>query len=46
MYENVCGNRVGGIGLTFVWHFLGVHLIFLYHCKLTCQFSKLRDYEL
>jgi hypothetical protein len=28
MYENVCDNCVGGIELTFVWHFISVHLIF------------------
>jgi hypothetical protein len=30
MYENVCGNCVGGVELTFVWHFICVHLIFFY----------------
>jgi hypothetical protein len=28
MYENLCGNGVGGVELTFVWHFISVHLIF------------------
>jgi hypothetical protein len=28
MYENLCGNCVGGVELTFVWHFISVHLIF------------------
>jgi hypothetical protein len=33
MYENLCGNCVGGVQsvqLTFVWHFISVHLIFFY----------------
>jgi hypothetical protein len=28
MHENPCGNPVGGAELTFVWHFISVHLIF------------------
>jgi hypothetical protein len=27
MYENLCGNCVGRVELTFVWHFISVHLI-------------------
>jgi hypothetical protein len=47
MYENLCGNCVGDVELTFVWHFISVHLIFfLYHCTMIWQFSKLRGYEL
>jgi hypothetical protein len=46
MYANLCGNCVGGVELTCVWHFISLHLIFLYHCRLIWQFWKLRDYEL
>jgi ribosomal protein S26 len=28
IYENLCDNCVGGVELTFVWHFINVHLIF------------------
>jgi hypothetical protein len=30
MYENLSGNCVGGVELTFVLHFTSVHLFFLY----------------
>jgi hypothetical protein len=46
MYEHLCGKCASRVELTFVWHFIYVHLIFLYHCKLTWHFSKLRAYEL
>jgi hypothetical protein len=37
MYENVCDNCVGGVELTFVSHFISVHLIFFIqlHISLT-----------
>jgi hypothetical protein len=30
MYEHLCGNYVGGVELTFVSHFISVHLFFFY----------------
>jgi hypothetical protein len=42
MYENLYGNCVDGVELTFVLHFIGVHLIFLCHCTIDGQI-KLRQ---
>jgi hypothetical protein len=28
MFENLCGNCLGGVELTFISHFISVHLIF------------------
>jgi hypothetical protein len=46
MYENLCGNIVGVVELTFVRHFISVHFIFFIPLHIYLTVFKLRDYEL